>query len=348
MDAQIAEAGPNSALILARAEARLDFLREQILPTFEDTSQRLHCSRKDLLRDEFRRIFEFLRDHRPERSVLFEIFDASERLYLADPENPAIYDFKRVFNERPQGETILRGIFDSYKELEFFEEFMSELRSRQNDTVFRPEFESFAVFMTELRRQQSETSFRPEFGTREEFTTELDCFEEFMSALLQRHESETVYRPDFSWLDELKSDLVSFEEFMFDLRRRHNKLLICPEFNREVLFDHYFVRRSGRIVEENLRWVDDNLPAVETATLPEDGQSCPICWERYDDTSSSTAAIISEGDPEKEPAIRLRCNHVVGKFCLRSFLKGGNTTCPCCRAYVFVPHYDTSDSTLDM
>ncbi|MCJ1469702.1 hypothetical protein MMC07_008343 [Pseudocyphellaria aurata] len=68
------------------------------------------------------------------------------------------------------------------------------------------------------------------------------------------------------------------------------------------------------------------LPVVETA--PE--QTCPICLNRYDSTPSS-----SEDTLEKEPALELPCKHVVGRSCLRTWLQGGNKTCPFCRVDVY-------------
>lgn len=93
--------------------------------------------------------------------------------------------------------------------------------------------------------------------------------------------------------------------------------------------------------EEFLRSLDSEkvdsllsgLPAVETATLPEDDQSCPVCREKYE--TPSAAATTSEEAPETEPAIQLRCNHVFGKSCLKRWLESGNTTCPLCRANVY-------------
>lgn len=79
----------------------------------------------------------------------------------------------------------------------------------------------------------------------------------------------------------------------------------------------------------------DGLRVVETATLPEDERSCPVCSNEYDDSTPIAAGSSSEEGPEKEPALRLRCNHLVGKSCLRIWLGGGNKTCPFCRANVY-------------
>lgn len=75
-----------------------------------------------------------------------------------------------------------------------------------------------------------------------------------------------------------------------------------------------------------------SFPAVEIASLPEDERSCPICLEKYESASTTTAATTSD---ETEPAVRLACRHVAGKNCLRTWLVSGNLTCPFCRAHVY-------------
>ncbi|MCJ1462730.1 hypothetical protein MMC07_001333 [Pseudocyphellaria aurata] len=78
------------------------------------------------------------------------------------------------------------------------------------------------------------------------------------------------------------------------------------------------------------------LQVVNTTNLPEEEQSCPVCLLKYDDSAPITAgSTSSEEASEKEPALRLQCNHVVGGSCLRIWFGGGKTTCPFCRANVF-------------
>ncbi|MCJ1464448.1 hypothetical protein MMC07_003061 [Pseudocyphellaria aurata] len=317
MDAQIAEARPGS---VARAKARLGLLRIQILPFFEATCRTLHLGRSQSIIVQIFRIFEFLRD-RPERSTVSQFFQNEERhQYYVDLEHPTAFEFSRFLGSRPQSEieTRVRGIFDSYEELESYEEFISELRRRQSETVFGLAFLSVATFMSALRGWQSESTLCPKFGTREEFMSEFDYFEDFILALLRGHQSETVYLPGLTYSDAFKCDLVLFEDFMFGLRRRHNAVFSYNYLNGIHGGNAY---ESPRSEGENIRRVDSllaSLPAVENATIPEDDQSCPICRERYNDTTPSTAAIISEGEPENEPALRLGCNHVLGKSCLKS------------------------------
>lgn len=74
------------------------------------------------------------------------------------------------------------------------------------------------------------------------------------------------------------------------------------------------------------------LSLVETISLPEEDRSCPVCMENYD---TSTAATGSEPSDERECAIRLQCQHVMGKDCLRCWLEGGNATCPFCRTNIY-------------
>lgn len=67
------------------------------------------------------------------------------------------------------------------------------------------------------------------------------------------------------------------------------------------------------------------LPQVSLDTLPHDSKTCPVCAEDF------------PGLDEKDTPIRLRCNHVIGRECMRKWILGGNSSCPICRAEVFEP-----------
>ncbi|MCJ1469695.1 hypothetical protein MMC07_008331 [Pseudocyphellaria aurata] len=87
-----------------------------------------------------------------------------------------------------------------------------------------------------------------------------------------------------------------------------------------------------------------NLPVVRTISLSEEEQSCSICKEIYGDPRPSTAAYRSDTNdktptstnaPDKEPAVRLHCQHVFGKTCLKDWLMSSKkATCPMCRANI--------------
>ncbi|MCJ1465399.1 hypothetical protein MMC07_004017 [Pseudocyphellaria aurata] len=78
------------------------------------------------------------------------------------------------------------------------------------------------------------------------------------------------------------------------------------------------------------------LPVVDIASLTEEEKACLVCTYAYrEPTTAATAA--SEEPSERESAVRLRCQHVIGKDCLSRWLKGGNKTCPICRGNVYGP-----------
>lgn len=77
--------------------------------------------------------------------------------------------------------------------------------------------------------------------------------------------------------------------------------------------------------------VEAILLPVQSATLPEDEQTCSICMNKYDTPSTATRTEPSE----TEPAVRLICNHVIGKNCIQHWLDDGNTVCPLCRTDVY-------------
>ncbi|MCJ1465429.1 hypothetical protein MMC07_004047 [Pseudocyphellaria aurata] len=161
--------------------------------------------------------------------------------------------------------------------------------------------------------------------------------------------------------EEFLGELDSFEEFMFmsDLDR----------LQTETEADLEEVNQFGAFWSDLIPFNTDidnilaGLPAVETATLPEGERTYPICMDEYhddipsatvatclnkitdDDTSAGTATISSAKTLETEPAIRLRCNHVLGRTCLASWLTSGTLTCPFCRADVRAPQrvVDTFD-----
>ncbi|MCJ1261417.1 hypothetical protein MMC22_001281 [Lobaria immixta] len=77
--------------------------------------------------------------------------------------------------------------------------------------------------------------------------------------------------------------------------------------------------------------VEVTLLPVQSATLPEDEQTCSICMNKYDTPSTATGTEPSE----TEPAVRLICYHVIGKNCIQHWLEDGNTVCPLCRTDVY-------------
>ncbi|MCJ1470151.1 hypothetical protein MMC07_008796 [Pseudocyphellaria aurata] len=224
--------------------------------------------------------------------------------------------------------------------------------------VIRPEFRSFESFLSESRRRQSETAFRREFNS----------FEDFVSDLRSRRRDDDPHESIFLLAHSFEDFLFVldlFEEFMFisDLCRLQIETEAGPELNQFrrfwydlTAFDDFMTSSDESDPEESGRSADRlsgsnrqnllaALPVVESATLPEGEKSCPICMEQYHDDIPSTtdapagtaAAISSAEALETEPAIRLRCNHVLGKTCLASWLASGHTTCPFCRADVRTP-----------
>lgn len=113
------------------------------------------------------------------------------------------------------------------------------------------------------------------------------------------------------------------------IRGLFNGLLSPHQIPLEVFHCVPMMNDRRRLMEDT---IIANLPAVETATLPEGEHSCPICTETYVDIPR-IAAIRSQEAPES--AIRLRCNHVFGKTCLKTWLESGITTCPFCRDNIF-------------
>lgn len=81
-----------------------------------------------------------------------------------------------------------------------------------------------------------------------------------------------------------------------------------------------------------------SLPLVLLNDLPEGNKDCPICIESYDVPRSS------------ESPVRLPCSHVMGKECLRKWLKSSvsnrnKNACPICRA-VLIQHHRPSRGDL--
>lgn len=71
-----------------------------------------------------------------------------------------------------------------------------------------------------------------------------------------------------------------------------------------------------------------SLTALSLADIAQDSQECPLCNEPYQDSRHSGHAV------------RLPCNHVLGKDCLAKWFKSSttnanNNTCPFCRAELF-------------
>ncbi|MCJ1468136.1 hypothetical protein MMC07_006764 [Pseudocyphellaria aurata] len=110
------------------------------------------------------------------------------------------------------------------------------------------------------------------------------------------------------------------------------------ESGREFeIFEEIFEddRGSGPRPEdfETVDTIMARLPPVDTASLGEREQSCPVCLNGYNHPGSAT----SSGPSETEHAVRLPCHHVIGRECIRQWLEDGNITCPLCRANVHGP-----------
>lgn len=231
--------------------------------------------------------------------------------------------------------------FEIRPEFQSFEYFMLQCRRRQSETVFRREFNSFDDFLFDFH---SRRNYDYQFGTFEGLRCRLDLLEEFLFMCdLCRLQADTGLGPEHNPLDGLNiADQVTNDGHSFG---QH-----YYGFGRE--FAEFRERTSDDRRERRREMIDNllaSLPVVETTTLSEDDQSCPICMDQYDealpntaatrsddndDITASTAAISSEVASETELAIRLQCNHVLGKTCLERWLMGGKTRCPLCRANV--------------
>ena len=91
-----------------------------------------------------------------------------------------------------------------------------------------------------------------------------------------------------------------------------------------------------------------SLPILSLIDLPDDNQDCPICMEKYltpqhDETSWGILpprTPSDRGSNPTDPPVRLPCNHIIGKDCLRSWLQSSvlnrnNNTCPMCRTVLY-------------
>lgn len=72
----------------------------------------------------------------------------------------------------------------------------------------------------------------------------------------------------------------------------------------------------------------ETLPVLSLADLAKDSRECAICMDPY------------QTSPHKEVAVRLLCDHVIGKDCLLKWLKSSpenrhNNSCPICRTILF-------------
>lgn len=66
----------------------------------------------------------------------------------------------------------------------------------------------------------------------------------------------------------------------------------------------------------------EKLPRVQVRDLSEDHKNCNICMEQFTD------------EAETEKPIRLRCGHIFGSFCIKSWASSSpasQPTCPMCR-----------------
>ena len=84
----------------------------------------------------------------------------------------------------------------------------------------------------------------------------------------------------------------------------------------------------------------ESLPILALADLRLDSLECPFCIEPY------------QNSPRSERPVRLPCNHVMGKDCLRKWLNSSgananNNACPTCRAVLFKREDELDDDTED-
>lgn len=71
------------------------------------------------------------------------------------------------------------------------------------------------------------------------------------------------------------------------------------------------------------------LPEIPIENLSEENKSCNICMEQFTDD-----------DDNVEKPVSLRCGHVFGSFCIRTWVMSSNAsqpTCPMCRANLTSP-----------
>ncbi|MCJ1469147.1 Serine/arginine repetitive matrix protein 2 [Pseudocyphellaria aurata] len=105
--------------------------------------------------------------------------------------------------------------------------------------------------------------------------------------------------------------------------RRHPESYHIPQDYEP--FDRHGLQRSAMVDSLGAR---SRFSTVDTATLEEGDQLCPICTNRY----SVPTVITPSGSSDTENAVRTPCHHVIGRNCLRRWLAMGKTTCPICRA----------------
>ena len=84
----------------------------------------------------------------------------------------------------------------------------------------------------------------------------------------------------------------------------------------------------------------ESLPILVLADLRLDSSECPFCIEPY------------QNSPHSERPVRLPCNHVMGKNCLRKWLNSSgananNNACPTCRAVLFERGDELDDDSDD-
>ena len=72
--------------------------------------------------------------------------------------------------------------------------------------------------------------------------------------------------------------------------------------------------------------IANSLPEVRCRELGEEDRCCPICECRYGE--------VMEGQERSEGAVKLGCNHVMGRRCVLRMLETGNHKCPFCRAMI--------------
>lgn len=67
----------------------------------------------------------------------------------------------------------------------------------------------------------------------------------------------------------------------------------------------------------------DRLPRPSINSADDDDHICPICKDKYDSAGSGA---------ERDTAVKLKCGHVMGSYCLFKWMKGNlEQGCPFCR-----------------
>lgn len=98
--------------------------------------------------------------------------------------------------------------------------------------------------------------------------------------------------------------------------------------------------RAETLLNSKVKSFLESLPILAPADLRLDTLECPFCIEPF------------QNSPRSERPVRLPCNHVMGKDCLRKWLNSSgananNNACPTCRAVLFKREDELDDDTED-